>query len=187
MSPNHSYSFRCALADAAPPPLALGGRPRLRGGSPSKSRMNAAIPLSPALPASLACSSGVTGSRMSMVAGTCAFRFGFRMGRNVTRDTLARKPGLVVIKCGDNSIVPGGKGGYDSGMNNGTADSRFFPGYIWVSDHADCMRGLCYQSSDERAAAEWMAPKGYWLKGKTFAVFTKTEPYDVPQRHMITR
>jgi hypothetical protein len=99
-------------------PFGFGGRPRLRGGSPSSWRMNAAIPASPALSASRLCSSGVTGSRMSIVADTCAFLFG--MSRIVTRASLARKRDGGIRNCGDNSIVPTGKGSYNNRMNNGT-------------------------------------------------------------------
>lgn len=75
-------------------------------------------------------------------------------------------------------------------LNGGSfmsTDGRFFDGYIWCASDAGCMTGLCFKSDDERAAADWFAPNAYYLKGKTFVVFTKTQPFDVPMRHVIER
>lgn len=63
------------------------GLPAFLGASPSSSRSNAAIPSSPARFLTFSCSSGVTGNRIWMVAGTCGF---LGMAKNHSDGSLTR-------------------------------------------------------------------------------------------------
>jgi hypothetical protein len=82
----------------------FGGRPGLRSGSPSSFRRYAATPAPPARRLMASFSSGVTGNRMSTVAGMCSF-FRFGMDRNDSHGILPHKIPPVVINYGDNSIA----------------------------------------------------------------------------------
>lgn len=53
-------------------------------------------------------------------------------------------------------------------------DSRFYDGYTWCSQSADCRLGLCIPGNPEQASQLYAAQyaRGYWSNGKTIIVYT---------------
>lgn len=69
------------------------------------------------------------------------------------------------------------------------ADSRFYPGYTWVSDRADCQLGLCMPGAPAEAARLYITKNPrlntYYNVGRTFTVWTLADAAAQPERHDI--
>jgi hypothetical protein len=69
-------------------------------------------------------------------------------------------------------------------------DTRFSPGYTWVSEEPLCRSGLCMPSTDHATAAAMYCDRPstrYWhMKGRTWTVWTMQTPTDTPQMHVIS-
>lgn len=66
-------------------------------------------------------------------------------------------------------------------------DSRFFPGYIWVSTDPNCKAGLCMPATSPTEAAErFLARQRTWgNRGKVRVVYTLLSAGAQPERHEI--
>ena len=68
-------------------------------------------------------------------------------------------------------------------------DTRFSPGYTWVSEEPLCRSGLCMPSTDHATAAAMYCDRPstrYWhMRGRTWTVWTMQTPTDTPQMHVI--
>lgn len=62
---------------------------------------------------------------------------------------------------------------------NKVRDSRFFPGYYWVSEDADGLKGLCMPAVDEREAVErFFARDLTWVnRGKQFTAYAQKDAH----------
>ena len=67
-------------------------------------------------------------------------------------------------------------------------DSRFFPGYTWVSQDPNCKTGLCMPTTDpEEAARLYLARRlEYHNVGRVFVVYTMSQAGDEPLRIEVT-
>lgn len=68
-------------------------------------------------------------------------------------------------------------------------DTRFYAGYVWVSEYQDCKVGLCLRADTPAAAAERMADRErrqWWRKGNVRTYYTLDRPDGVPVRHDVT-
>lgn len=65
-------------------------------------------------------------------------------------------------------------------------DTRFFAGYTWVSESADCRRGLCIRGNAAEAAARYVALTfRYWhQRNLTHTVYTLQDAKSLPVCHI---
>lgn len=70
-----------------------------------------------------------------------------------------------------------------------TTDTRFFAGYTWTSDSADCKLGVCMPGNPAEAARAFIlkSPRinRYYNKGKVYPVWTLADANSTPVKHEV--
>ena len=66
-------------------------------------------------------------------------------------------------------------------------DSRFYPGYVWISESPDCRIGSCYAAATpEQAVIKWAEyRRRYWNRGKVATLYTLASADAEPVRHEV--